>query len=249
MGKVISLSLCFLFLISCGEKKRENTVDQIPDTVAIDLSDTAALEQEFAYAAEIFEYRSETLKNYQLYAIYPYQDAPQFLVVRNDEARLLALNEDKEAEEGQALDDEEFVAAKFLEETEAEGITTFGQIELTTRADLNVVFNHSQTKRSLTIGSVYRYTSETGSGELNLLPAGDAYRFTISTSEGDHICELEGSVRIKGNIGYFQGEPYDMTCKLIFYFSDKTVVVLSVTPDSSCGCGAKASLNHQFIMK
>ena len=249
MGKVISLSLCFLFLISCGEKKRENTADQISDTVEVDLSDTTGLDQEFAYAAEIFEYRSETLRNYQLYAVYPYQDAAQFLVVRNDEARLLTLNEEKEAEEGQALDDEEFVAAKFLQELETDGITTFGQVELTTRADLNVTFNHSQTKRSLTIGPVYDFTSETGSGELNILPAGDAYRFTVSTSEGDHVCELEGMIRVKGNIGYFQGEPYDATCKLIFFFTERSMEILPVSSNSDCGCGANASLAAIFTSR
>lgn len=251
MGKIISLSLCVLLLISCGGKKLESPVDQTADTVIIDIDTVGVPEygEEPAYAAEIFEYRSESLKNYQLYAIYLFQDAPQFIVVRNDEARLLTLDEDRKAEEGQAVDDEEFTTAKFLEEAEAEGITTFGQIELTTRADLDVVFNRSHTKRALTIGSIYSYTGENGSGELKLIASGDAYDFSVNTNAGDHICEVTGAIRIKGNIGYFQGQPYDLTCKLIFLFTDKTVELLSVSSNSDCGCGANASLNHQFIIK
>lgn len=251
MGKIICFSLCFLFLISCGEKKQENSTDQTADTVILDV-DTVGIPEygaEPAYAAEIFEYRSETLKNYQLYAIYLFQDAPQFIVVRNDEARLLQLDESREVEEGQALEDEEFTAAKFLEEAEAEGITTFNQIELTTRADVNVVFNHSQTKRALTIGSAYAYAGEIGSGELKLTQTSDGYSFSVNTTAGDHICELEGSIRVRGNIGYYQGLPYEATCKLIFLFTNDSVEILSVSSNSECGCGANASLNHQFAKK
>lgn len=248
----IRLVLLFVLVInfSCGEKKQNNTTnDQIQDTVGIDSVSNPIPDEEPAYAAEIFEYRSESLKNYQLYAIYLFQDAPQFVIVRNDEARLLVLNEDREVEEGQALDDEEFIAAKFLEETETEGITTFGQIELTTRADLNITFNHSQIKRALTIGGQYSDTSGDGSGYFALAPHGDEYIIAIGTNKGDHVCELESRVRIKGNIAYFQGKLSAENCKLIFFFTDRKVQVLQVSSNSDCGCGAKASLNHQFVMK
>lgn len=248
MGKVISLSLCFLFLISCGAKKQESSAEQT-EVAEIDSVSNPAPDQEPATAVEIFEYRSEVFRNYQLYAVYPYQDAPQFIIVRSDEARLLVLNEEREVEEGQALDDEEFTAAKFLEEYEADGVTTFGQIELTTRADVNIVFNHSQTKRSLTIGSSYGYSGENGSGDLALQQSGDTYALSVSLTAGEHICELEGTMRIKGNIGYFQGDPFETTCKLIFLFTDDSVEIISVTSNSACGCGANASLNHQFTKK
>lgn len=251
MGKIILASLCCLLLISCGGKKQENSVDQPADTAIMDVDTIGIPEygEEPAYAAEIFEYRSETLKNYQLYAIYPFQDVAQFIAVRNGEARLLTLDEEKQVEEGQALDDEEFTAVKFLEEAEAEGITTFGQLELTTRADLNIVFNHSFTKRALTIASTYGYSGEAGSGELKLSPSGDEYTFTVNTTAGEHICELEGRIRVKGNIGYFQGQPFDVTCKLIFLFTEDSVEILSVSSNADCGCGANASLNHQFTQK
>lgn len=249
----IRLVLLPLIIIgfSCGGKKAESTTEQSADTVIIDVDTVGIPEygEEPAYAAEIFEYRSETLKNYQLYAVYPFQDAPQFLMVRNDEARLLAFNEDEEVEEGQALDDEEFASAKFLQELETEGIITFGQIELTTRADLHAEFNQSQTKRALTIGSTYGYSGEIGSGDLSLQQTADGYKFSVSLSAGDHICELQGNMRVKGNIGYFQGEPYDTTCKLIFLFTNDSVEILSVTSNSACGCGANASLNHTFTKR
>lgn len=240
------LSLLVLLInFSCGEKKQEHPADQPEDSVTI-ASAAITFDQESAYDPEIFEYRSTSLKDYQLYAIYLFQDAPQFIMVKNDEARLLKLNEEKEIEEGQALDDEEFVEAKFLQETEADGMTTFEQIELTTRADLNVVFNHSQTKRSLTIGSEYGYVGEDISGKLRFEQAGEVYNFSVSIDDEGH-CKLKGPVRIKGNIGYFQGQPTGTACKLIFFFTEKIVRIFSIP--STCGCGKQVSLNNKFFWK
>lgn len=199
-----------------------------------------------ASAAEIFEYRSESLKNYELYIIYPYQEAIRFVLVQNGVARLLTLHEEREIPEGQALNDNEFTAIKFFQEAESDGITTFGEVELTNRADATFTFRHSQTKRALTIGTAYSYTTGSGSGDLSLTQKGDAYAFSISTTTGEHICELESTVRIKGNIGYFEGQPYDTTCKLIFFFTDNKVQTLQVSSNPDCGCGANASLNAYF---
>lgn len=235
-----------LLVAACGEKKSEPSAS--PDTVEADsLSITPSDTIEEAYAAaEIFEYRSEALKNYELYAIYPFEDAAQFVVVRNGEARLLALNEERELEEGQALDDEEFNAVKFLQQAEGNGIITFEQLELTNKAEANFSFNHSFTKRALTIGSAYNYTAGNGSGGLTLSQTGENYTFAVNTNSGEYMCELEGSVLVKGNIGYFQGQPYDATCKLIFFFTDKKVQLLQISSNPDCGCGANASLNATF---
>ncbi len=250
MEKIASgVRLILIFLLvtgfSCGVKKSESSkyiVDE--DTVSAD----TLVNQEYANAAEIFEYRSEVLKNYQVYAVYPFQDAPQFIVVRNDKARLLILDEDREAEEGQALNDEEFVAIKFLEESGGNGITTFGQIELTTRADLNITFNHSQTKRSLFIGEHYAYTNGNDSGVFALAPQGDEYIAAIESGKGDRFCELESTIRIKGNIAYFQAKLL-AKCKLIFFFTDRKVQVLQVSSNSDCACEVNASLNQEFSMR
>lgn len=247
----IRIILLFLTGVSfaCGKKKQEEpAVDQAPDTVVMDVDTVGIPEygEEPANAAEIFEYRSESLKNYELYIIYPFGEAVQFVIVQNGEARLLALNEDRTVEEGQALDDNEFTAIKFFRETEREGISTFGEVELTSRAEANFLFSHSQTKRALTIGTSYTYASGNGSGDLSITPAADAYKFMIHTSSGEHMCELEGLVRVKGNIGYFEGQPYDATCKLIFFFTDHKVQTLQISSNPDCGCGANESLNAVF---
>jgi hypothetical protein len=256
MEKVVSSGIRLMLLLllvvsfSCGGKKSASTDAErivVEDTSQVDT--TAISNQEYSNAVEIFEYRSEALKNYQIYAVYPFQDAPQFIVVRNDMARLLILDEDSEAEEGQALKDEEFVAVKFLEELGGDGITTFGQIELTTRNDLNVIFNQSQTKRSLTIGEQYAYTNTNDSGSFTLVPQGDEYSVAIQSGTGDHFCELESTVRIKGNLAYFQGKQSTAHCKLIFFFTDKKVQVLQISSNSDCACAAKGSLNQEFSMR
>lgn len=252
MEKVIRACIALLlgiFLFACGGKQQgsdtatDNSV-QVDSTTAAD----TILQQVYAPVSEIFEYRSESLSNYELYGVYPYQDAPVFVAVRNGKARLLKLDEEREVEEGQALDDEEFVAAKFLEEATADGITTFGQIELTTRADVNVVFNHAFVKRSLTLGDRYSFTSTDGSGLFILSPNGDQHKVVISITAGSHTCDVEGNIHIKGNVGYLQGNA-DEHCKLFFYFTDKQVQSLQISGNSECDCGANTSLNQIFGMK
>lgn len=238
-------------LFSCGGKKQEPLVDQDVDTVIMDVDTVGIPEygEEPANDAEIFEYRSESLRNYELYIIYPFQDAVQFVMVQNGEARLLMLDEDRELEEGQALSDETFAAIKFFQESDRDGISTFEEIELSNQASANFTFRHSQTKRTQTIGSGYRFTSGNSSGDLSLTQLGDAYKFSINTTTGEHICEIESTLRIKGNIGYFEGQPYDSTCKLVFFFTDKKVQILQISSNPDCGCGANASLNQTFTLK
>lgn len=243
----IALSLVIVLFACDGKRQVTSATDnsvQVDSTTATD----TILQQAYAPASEIFEYRSESLSNYELYGVYPYEDAPVFVAVRNGKARLLTLNEEREAEEGQALDDEEFVAAKFLEEASADGITTFGQIELTTRADLNVVFNHAFVKRSLILGEQYGFASAEGSGSFILSPNGDQHKVVISITAGSHACEIQGFLHIKGNVGFLQGNA-DEHCKLFFYFTDKQVQSLQISSNSDCNCGANTSLNQAFAMK
>mgnify|MGYP000606067540 CR=1 FL=1 len=107
MEKVIRACIALLlgiFLFACGGKQQESDT-ATDNSVQVD-STTAAdtiLQQAYAPVSEIFEYRSESLSNYELYGVYPYQDAPVFVVVRNGKARLLKLDEEREVEEGQGV--------------------------------------------------------------------------------------------------------------------------------------------------
>ena len=75
----------------------------------------------------------------------------------------------------------------------------------------------------------------------------------MNTTAGEpnyHICELEGVLRIKGNLGYYQDEPFEQTtCKLIFLFTETSVEVFMTTSNSDCGCGANATLDGLFKVK
>jgi hypothetical protein len=246
MEKVISsgIRLILLFLVaiivSCGEKKPESTDNRVADTVVID---TMTSDQEQSYAAEIFEYRSETLKNCQLYAIHPLQDVTQFLMVKNDEARLLTFDDDVKVKEGRGLTDDEFKTLKLFNDPQGKGIM------IANSAGTNFIFRQSQTKRSLTIEEQYAYTESNDSGNFALAQDGDAYFVAINVNAGDHFCELEGRIRIQGNIAYFRGKLYAEKCKLIFFFTDKKVQSIQISSNTDCGCGANASLNHQFTLK
>jgi hypothetical protein len=71
----------------------------------------------------------------------------------------------------------------------------------------------------------------------------------IDTNVGNDICELEGAIQVKGNVGYYKGKLYAENCRLVFLFTDKKVQVLQAGSNSECGCGVNASLNHQFMKR
>jgi hypothetical protein len=253
MEKVISAGIRLMLLVllvinfSCGEKKTEN----ILDSLSYDSSNIETIKiQDKPVAGEIFEYRSQELPGYELYAIWPFGSISQFLINKNGEAKLLQLDNFNITEDGdQIIKDSEFTAIKFKERGEVNDIITFSQLILTNQTKQKIVFNHSQTKRSLQIGSIYTYATEKESGELKLSVDGYSYNFDVTTIAGTDTCKLDGAILFKGNIGYFERDPYGTNCKLIFFFSDKTVEILSISSNSACGCGANASLNHQFTLK
>lgn len=254
MEKVISsgarLTVLFLVgvMISCGVKKSENP-EYIVDEDTLGVDTTALSNQEYPYAAEIVEYRSETSAGGELYAIYPFEDAPHFLFSFFGKANLLILNEEIEVDEGIAIeDDRNFSAIKLLEESEKDGIVSFGKIELVTNSGLENLFQQSFTKRSLMIGESYTCNTANAKGELSLSPGNDGYVFTLRVITGNQSSELKGLMRVKGNIGYFQGQPHDATCKLIFLLSNETVQLHAASSDVACGCNVNAFKQVDFSL-
>lgn len=251
MEKVISSGVRLILLsllvvsLSCGEKKSESTdAVVVEDTVEVDTTDLS--NQEYPYAAEIFEYRSEARTGVELYGIYPFEDAPIFLVSFFGKTHLLNLNEELEADEGIALEDESnFSAIKLLEESEKDGIVSYGALALITHSATEALFRQSFTKRSLTIGKSYTCNPPNAKGELTLVPANDGYAFKLTVNASDKTCELKGLMRVEGNIGYFQGET-GTTCKLVFLFGNESLQLHAISSDAACGCGVSTFKQVDF---
>jgi hypothetical protein len=246
----IRLLLLFLVVInfSCGGKKTERILDSVA-------TETVTVKIQFPPpAGEIFEYRSQELLEYELYAIWLFGDQPQFVINRGGKVRLLPLDKFQTTAEGdQKLKDTEFATIKFTGQQEVDGTVIYDQLELMNQEGLKIVFNHSQTKRALQIGSTYGYSNEKESGELKLSTDSYGYNFDAITVVGTDTCKLDGAMRFKGNLGYFESqlygsedEPYDARCKLVFFFMESKVEILPISSNADCGCGVNAALNQTF---
>lgn len=252
MEKVTSIGIRFmaLFLLltfSCVERKTKDAA------AAIEIPADSIKKDETSYAVEIFEYRAEALKGYVLYGIYPFEDQPEYIIVENDTARLLIVDPDPHPSEQYSAidsDDKDFDAIAFGEQKENEsGIKSFNSLSLLDAQGYPVIFSLAMTKRSQEIGIAYRYVSDEVLGELQLTQTGDLYTFSLTTSKDEHICDVKGSMRVKGNVGYFSGGAYGTTCKLIFFFTEKHTQSLQIASNPDCGCGASVSLNQIFVIK
>jgi hypothetical protein len=248
LGKVITMriqSILFLVIVvlsvGCISRKRDETkLDEQVVTI-----DTSAIteEREYPSAVEFIEYRSQLLNGYELYAIHPENDNPIFLVSRNGKVRLLVLNEEREVDEGIALEDEEFTAIKLLQERGTIG--PFDEIVLVTRAGLEPSFTPSQTKRALTIAPLH--TTANSTGELTLGQPGDVFNFSVTTADNP-TCNTKGILAYKGNLGYYNGLPQGNTCKLVFVFGTEKTYVFVPSANTNC-CNGKNSLSGEYFAK
>jgi hypothetical protein len=207
------------------------------------------------YENEMAEYRSQSLRGYQLYAVYPREDAPVYLLINAEgKGRILSANAEKKAAEGTALVDDEFDAVVALEEKEnPTGIHSFEKIKLVKKDGTPAEFMRVMVKRNLTFGEIYAYQHGEATGDVKIsLKENATMSFTAKANTGapdHHICELEGMMSYKANLAYYQGTPFDATCKVLFLFNDKTVDVFTVSGNADCGCGANVTLNGQYTKK
>jgi hypothetical protein len=88
--KVIGPALFLICLIASCQEKKPKLLTYI-DSLKIDsvTSPSSSVAQQQNDVVEIVEYRSESLKDYSLYAIYPTDDEPLYFVSEKDSARLL----------------------------------------------------------------------------------------------------------------------------------------------------------------
>lgn len=243
-----------LTAIACGKKA---TDEQPSDTTSTADTNTAVIKEKPAEAhlVEMAEYRSQAFKGYQLYAVYPFEDAPVYLLIdAGGKGRILSLNLDKQAPEGTALADDEFTAVVALEEKEnPSGIASFEKIKLVKKDGSPAEFMQVMVKRSLTFGEVYAYQQGEATGDIKLSVKENAtMSFTARANTGapeHHICELQGLMSYKANLAYYQDEPAGITCKVLFLFNDQTVDVFTVSGNSDCGCAANVTLNGQYTKK
>lgn len=221
----------------------------IPETSTEAQPKTAAFPVEFA------AYRSEKLKDAELVAVYPFEDQPHFLIVRNNEARLLSIDNEQDVEGGVSIAyDSEVSALKLSAEREEDsGIIIFKKIDMITKSGEAVSFRPAVTKRSAAIGKKYVHQKGNATGDLEITLKGNELDFFVTTNTGDpdyHVCEVSGNMQFKGNLAYYQGEPFDdQTCKLIFLFIENSVQVITASGNQACGCGANAFLNHTFTKR
>jgi hypothetical protein len=58
---------------------------------------------------------------------------------------------------------------------------------------------------------------------------------------------LEGIMKVYGNIGVFAAKMYDVDfCKVVFVFDDNGVHVKQYTSDSDCGFGGNVYINQYY---
>lgn len=253
IGRFMFLGL-LLTALACGRKTAE---EQPSDTVSSADTNTTVIKTQppEAHLAEMAEYRSPALKGYQLYAVYPFEDAPVYLLIdAGGKGRILSLNLDKQPLEGTALTDDEFTAVVALGQKEnPSGIASFEKIKLVKKDGSAVEFMQVMVKRNLTFGDVYAYQQGEATGDLKLsLRENATMSFAARASTGapdHHICELQGLMAYKANLAYYQDEPAGVTCKVLFLFNDQTVDVFTVSGNIDCGCAPNVTLNGQYMKK
>ena len=248
------LSAPLLLTVACGGNK---TTEQAADTTQLKVDSAAvdSVEANKIREIETAEYRSQSLKGYQLYAVYPFEDAPVYLLIdAAGKGRILSLDDSKQAAQGRALKDDEFTAIVPLEQKEnPSGITSFEKIQLVRKDGTSAEFLHIMIKRALEFGEVYAYQHDEATGDVKISVKENltmSFSAKANTGKPDfHICELHGTMSYRANLAYYQGEPVGAMCKVLFLFNQKTVDVFTVSGNVDCGCGANATLNGQYQQK
>jgi len=248
------LSATLLLAVACGGKK---SVEQSADTTKLEVDSAAidSVEANQIHDIETAEYRSQSLKGYQLYAVYPFEDEPVYLLINAEgKGRILSMDDGKQAAEGLALVDDEFTALVALEQKEnPTGITSFGKIKLIKKDGSSAEFLQIMVKRMLEFGEVYAYQQGEATGDVKLSVEENltmSFSAKANTGKPDyHVCELEGVMPYRANLAYYQGEPVGAMCKVLFLFNMKTVDVFTVSGNVDCGCGANATLNGRYQQK
>jgi hypothetical protein len=250
----VILSATLLLALSCGGKKtteQPETSEATADSIAKD----SAKAINHPLEIETAEYRSQSLKGYQLYAVYPFEDEPVYLLINAEgKGRILSVDSDKQVAAGEALADDEFTAIVPLEQKEnPTGITAFEKIKLVKKDGTSAEFLHIMIKRALEFGEIYAYKNGEATGDIKIsLKENATMSFTAKANTGTpdyHICELEGVMSYRANLAYYQGEPVGVMCKVLFLFNGKTVDVFTASGNIDCGCGANATLNGQYQQK
>lgn len=250
----IILSAILLLAAACGGKK---PAEQTADTTALKVDSAAvdSVEANKIHEIETAEYRSQSLKGYQLYAVYPFEDEPVYLLIdAAGKGRILSMDDSKQAAEGLALADDEFAALVALDQKEhPTGITSFEKIRLIRKDGSSAEFMQIMVKRMLEFGEVYAYQHGEATGDVKLSVKENltmSFSAKANTGKPDyHICELDGVMPYRANLAYYQGEPVGAMCKVLFLFNMKTVDVFTITGNVDCGCGANATLNGQYQQK
>ena len=250
----ILLSAIMLLAVACGGKK---PAEQPADTLAIKVDSAAvdSVEAKQIHEIETAEYRSQSLKGYQLYAVYPFEEEPVYLLINAEgKGRILSVDDSKQAAQGVALKDDEFTAVVSLEQKEnPSGITSFGKIQLIKKDGTKAEFLRIMVKRMLEFGEVYAYQHGEATGDIKISVKENltmSFSAKANTGKPDfHICELEGIMPYRANLAYYQAEPVGAMCKVLFLFNMKTVDVFTISGNIDCGCGANATLDGQYQQK
>jgi hypothetical protein len=250
----VFLSAILLLAAACGGRKpAEQPVDTTE--VKVDSAAVDSVEAKQMHEIETAEYRSQSLKGYQLYAVYPFEEEPAYLLIdAAGRGRILAVDDDKQVAQGLALKDDEFTAIVPLEQKEnPTGITSFEKIRLVKKDGSSAEFLHIMVKRALEFGEVYTYQHGEATGDIKIsLKENATMSFSARANTGNpdhHICELEGIMPYRANLAYYQAEPVGAMCKVLFLFNMKTVDVFTISGNIDCGCGANATLDGQYQQK
>lgn len=230
---------------------------QTPEKIGPSLSTTG--DTSAAGRAEIVTYLSPDMHGVEITGIFPFEDAPVYLVHANQKTRKLILNDDPEVASSTAVvTDEDFLAIDFSGAAELNGIQVFQSLVLEKKNNETVTFQHAFVKRPpAAIGNAYAYNlgEEKGYGKLTFTeidPTTLSFTSDISTGAPQyHVCDIAGTIMRRNNIGYFQadGGVERENCKLAFVFLEKQVAVFQVSDNVACGCGMNATLEGTYAQE